>query len=620
MRKPIFILGLIVMYNIQFAQKNSPAFTSGTIYTATCNSSLTNIKVENEDETSIKNYLLKNTPELNYPGAGMQLSYFKTSPAGKHYTFQQLYNGIPVYNSSLKANLDLSKNIRSIMNESHNLSFINSSAINSQISQLNQAGFSAGFIAATFDYSPEFTSEINICLTDRNTAVAVQKLEVWDVAKGLHRLMLVDESKNIIYQQDLKRYHHFSNGPDTTITGKVFKPDPLTTAHVAYGTTYVDNNDADNASLTAQLVSVSMPATYTAGTFSLKNAYVQITELEAPTVAVVTSTTPVFDFTRSQSGFEDVNSFYHITTMQLYLQSLGYNNLMNQLIKVDSHGDNGQDNSYFSGSGGQPILSLGEGGVDDAEDADVIVHEYGHAVSWSANNNGFGSSDRGALDEAFGDYQAATYSRSIDNYHWADIFSWDGHNPFWPGRSAATSKIYPTNLVGEIHDDGEIWSSAMMDIWTVLVKTTTDKLMYQSIYNWSSNMTMPQAALLVFQADTLQNAGANFSVLCNAFKNHGLYNGNCSTGIDEHPVTSAVEIINSANFAAGNGSLFILFPNFEKRLQVEVYDVSGRKVYQAENENNNKILLNPSDFDKGLYLVSVKTSSTTYTTKVMRVD
>ena len=44
--------------------------------------------------------------------------------------------------------------------------------------------------------------------------------------------------------------------------------------------------------------------------------------------------------------------------------------------------------------------------MDDAEDAEVIVHEYGHAVH-DAQVPGFGSSlDAGSIGEAFGDYLA----------------------------------------------------------------------------------------------------------------------------------------------------------------------------------------------------------------------
>ena len=43
------------------------------------------------------------------------------------------------------------------------------------------------------------------------------------------------------------------------------------------------------------------------------------------------------------------------------------------------HGFNGADNSSYSPGTGR--LQFGEGGVDDAEDSDVVHHELGHGPS-----------------------------------------------------------------------------------------------------------------------------------------------------------------------------------------------------------------------------------------------
>ena len=54
-------------------------------------------------------------------------------------------------------------------------------------------------------------------------------------------------------------------------------------------------------------------------------------------------------------------------------------------------------------------LRFGKGGVDDAEDAEVILHEYGHAIHFSQNFS-FASEEAGAISEGFGDYWAVTVS------------------------------------------------------------------------------------------------------------------------------------------------------------------------------------------------------------------
>jgi len=62
------------------------------------------------------------------------------------------------------------------------------------------------------------------------------------------------------------------------------------------------------------------------------------------------------------------------------------------------------------------VLRFGKGGVDDAEDAEVILHEYGHAMldSQSTPFGAFGASlEADAIHEGFGDYWAATVTDVI---------------------------------------------------------------------------------------------------------------------------------------------------------------------------------------------------------------
>ena len=71
----------------------------------------------------------------------------------------------------------------------------------------------------------------------------------------------------------------------------------------------------------------------------------------------------------------------------------------------------GADNSFATD---HPKLELrfGKGGVDDAEDAEVILHEYGHAIHF-AQNFSFASSQAGAISEGFGDYWAVTVANVV---------------------------------------------------------------------------------------------------------------------------------------------------------------------------------------------------------------
>src|SRR5690606_20096069 len=156
---------------------------------------------------------------------------------------------------------------------------------------------------------------------------------------------------------------------------------PLTTAGVLYGAPYVDNNDSDVVVINAQRVNGSCMGTYNQGLYYLENQHLKLLEFSNPVTPLTTSTDGQFNFTRSENGFEDYNAFYHINKFKDFLINQGYSNLVDYQIEVDAHALNGADNSAFQGNMTTGRLLFGEGGVDDAEDADVVIHEYGHAIS-----------------------------------------------------------------------------------------------------------------------------------------------------------------------------------------------------------------------------------------------
>ena len=80
-------------------------------------------------------------------------------------------------------------------------------------------------------------------------------------------------------------------------------------------------------------------------------------------------------------------AYYWITEAQKYIHSLGFGE---SRLPIDNRPQNvrinqwGADNS-FATDHPKNELRFGKGGVDDAEDAEVILHEYGHAIHFSQN-------------------------------------------------------------------------------------------------------------------------------------------------------------------------------------------------------------------------------------------
>ena len=80
-------------------------------------------------------------------------------------------------------------------------------------------------------------------------------------------------------------------------------------------------------------------------------------------------------------------AYYWVTESQKYIQSLGFGtgrfrpvNMEPQRLRINQWG---LDNSFATTH--KDEIRLGKGGVDDAEDGQVITHEYGHAIHFSQN-------------------------------------------------------------------------------------------------------------------------------------------------------------------------------------------------------------------------------------------
>lgn len=289
-------------------------------------------------------------------------------------------------------------------------------------------------------------------------------------------------------------------------SGMVFNPDPLTSANAAYGLGITDANDADSTQVNAQRQSVTLlDITQAGGNFSLVGPYAQIVDVEAPMKGLFTQPTSTFNFTRSQDGFEAVNAYYHLDRFLRYLDlTLNLNAMPIQYsggVKFDPSGENGADNSHYDPITGE--LVYGEGGVDDAEDADVIIHELGHGLhDWVTGGN---ASTGDGLSEGVGDYFAQAYSRAMGlltasspAYQWT--YSWDGHNEYWEGRVTNYPATYPSGLTGAIHDDGQIWATANMNVYDVLGAAKTNTLMIEGLAMTGVNSTQEDAAQALLQA------------------------------------------------------------------------------------------------------------------------
>jgi zinc metalloprotease ZmpB len=316
-------------------------------------------------------------------------------------------------------------------------------------------------------------------------------------------------------------------------TGMVFNPDPLSQAGVLYGATgYTDGSDATTTQMNNARVSVTLPEIdLTAGVYKLKSTYAEIKDNFAPNKGLFTQATSDFNFNRNQDGFEAVTAFYHIDKSMRYInQTLGipctpYQAANGGVVFFDPSAYTGTEAQMDQSSYSNGALRFGEGYVDDAEDADVILHELGHGIhDWIT---GGGLSQVNGLSEGCGDYWAVSYSRSLNQwasttpqYDW--VFSWDGHNPFWPGRITNYDAVYPGGLINQIHTDGQIWATALMKIWDGIGREKTDKAFLNGLDLTVSSTNQQNAAIAVRTAARNMNYPcADIAVMTEKFTEAG---------------------------------------------------------------------------------------------------
>ncbi len=337
---------------------------------------------------------------------------------------------------------------------------------------------------------------------------------------GYWQLLIDANTGEVIRAADMMQY--------AAAQASVFDPDPLTTSGQSYGGGYVDGNDQNTNQLSQELKNYSIDVLNQNGTYFLTGEWAQSVDVEAPSDGVFSQASSDFRYNRGQNSFEAVNVYYHFTTFLEYLNNeLGLNVRPYQYstgVKFDAHAWNGEDNSSYSGGDG--VLRFGEGCVDDAEDADVIIHELGHGIhDWITQG---GLSQVNGLSEGTGDYFAQSYSRSRPDYEWSVndpehhyMFSWDGHNECWAGRTTNYSAIYPNGLVQQIHTDGQIWSTCLMKVWDELGNVKTDSMVIEGLSMTNSNTDQAEAAQAVLQAAGELGYAADLSFIANTFNSCG---------------------------------------------------------------------------------------------------
>ncbi len=423
----------------------------------------------------------------------------RKSLGGHHVTFEQLHRGIPVEGGKVTAHLLKDGRIHAV--ESRIAAALSpdvvprvgrEEAVAIAREHLNVTGPLRGEIAAALVILPE---------PSRGILAWKVSIPAWTPCGDWVVLVHAQEG-TVLSVRDIRQF--------ATGQGKVFDPNPVVTLQ---RTDLSDESDGASAVPPEAYATVTLEELDNTG--YLRGPYVDT----CLTPSRAFSPTLDFRYDRSEDGFEEVMIYYHIQEFRKYLRDeLGFPLEIRQVL-ADAHTSE-EDNSWYSPLVG--AILFGDGGVDDAEDAYLIIHEYVHAVIFEVVREPVFSPERDAMSEGTADYFAASFY-AAHAFMPETVAQWDGisNSPIGVRRVDST-KIYPADAVGEGHDDGEIWSSALWHLREAVGREVADRLVLEAMFYLDSSSQFTEGVEALLLADEALCAGAHTHAITTAFADRGI--------------------------------------------------------------------------------------------------
>ncbi len=454
----------------------------------------------------------------------LRLLEVKHGLASSHVRFEQTHEGVKVYDSFVSVHFNDSQSVQTVHNAYR--SIVTNDRLTDSTLNVGQAIEIAAKHADVEETFAEPRHELVWNVDKAGNGELAWQVTVFGYRPSLGDfLTVVDaETGSVVSQENRMAF--------ATGSGDVFEPNPYQTQGSGGGMN--DNNDANSAILDAQMVNVTLER-LDDGTGLLNGEWVNLASLNG-NIGDVDANEPsrVYNYRRDDPRFEQVVIYHSVDQIQEYFHDLGFdddtgtaNGIRDFPTLASAHWFQ-DDQSFYST--GNDAIHFGDGGVDDGEDADIVAHEYGHAVQHDQNAF-WGGGEMGAMGEGFGDYLAATFYADFGDAafqadHAPAVGEWDATsyssaNP--PNlRRVDGDKMYPFDLSGSVHADGEIWSAALWDIRGAIGATTIDQLVLESHFALPGGASMRDAANAILTADANLNGGANAADIEFWFEERGI--------------------------------------------------------------------------------------------------
>lgn len=522
-------------------------------------------------EDSVKTFLQDNSKQLGNIPPIENLKIIQDLPTltRRILRFQQLHDGKPVLDSTMTVQLDKNKRIKQLdLGYSSKTNAIRGSA-DSKIGTDEAIEFAMGAV-----------SEINFALRQKpekpelvyyptkaglklayNVLIPTQKPpHDWRIIVDAYSGEILEKRDLVVRSHQKRQKNRLSrtnsmpkairSNIDTNGQGLVFDPNPVVTGkdnslREPDAAQTCEFSKSNRSTIDAQRVTRTLKdIKFSNRKYRLEGPYVKMENLADPSVLPPEeNNADKFSYSTADHRFDDVNVYYHIDTCQRYIQSLGITTARNSQIKADAH-DNSLNAAWYSS--GFKTLHFSDSGPcrpDRAEDGDVMLHEYGHAIQddqvpgWGAKPNPLtGREEAGAMGEGFGDILACVFFAQHGGGYQREVFEDWVFGDRGGLRRVDGNKVYPKDWHGKIHDDGEIWSAALWNIYRTIggdsvnpaeVRAAQDaalKTVILSHHYLAPDASMPDGAEAVMQADAEldEYLGKHMHQMLDSFHDRGL--------------------------------------------------------------------------------------------------
>ena len=441
------------------------------------------------------------------PNIELRLINIQGSLTGTHARFHQYYNGIEVYGAAISIHTNHSGQIRVI--HSNYFPQINISAA---------ASFSpdqAIAIAESGAFNLRKSSRADLVIFPNRDAGRLG--DYTDAYRLAYRAIIHSTQPVVSWEyiidantgEPLQRRNllRFADG-----RGRVFNPNPVVALK---DFTLMDQGDSADAIPEAAYTDVILLELDGSGFLDGPYVSTKLTENR------VNEPTLEFNYLRDDPGFEEVMVYYHIDTVGRYLKGLGFDFVDDWQIPANVHFGVTRAGFYDPSDGS---INFGDAGVDVAEDAEVIIHEYGHAILERQVPN-MNKGEGGAIHEGFSDFLAASFFSAVsDGFGDFIVFEWAGSDdPEVATRSVNSNKRYPQDIVGQPHADGQIWSAALWEIFEAIGRDASIRLVIESHFFLSPGAEFVDGASAILMADQELNGGVNFDFILGIMENRGFF-------------------------------------------------------------------------------------------------